>query len=986
MLTKKKTVFLKFLILSMLIVLTIMLASCTIFDRLTSSKLDSDFINQNISLNGASAKSSKLTSDNITNLVILICFSDEDASSVFSNSVLSKVTNSYNDKNGLSLFNYYNEMSYNKFEVNSIFPIVNGNIYIYKDSNPRSYYLNNNSESGKSRYDPECRLLNTAINSASAFFGSDVDLDTNLDGYVDSVSFVVSGKSDGNKWGKIMWPHAWALDTITGVSTSGGRSSQIHSLYVENYIFTFANDDNSTSLTCHEFGHLLGLPDYYHTSKDSQYLPVYCWDIMHNNFNPPQRFLAYTQYKYLGFVSNEMIPEITKSGTYSLSPTCNSKYGDTIAYKVTLSDKESIYMEFRSNTNTESLYDSSLPMSGLVVYRVNNSVSGNENGRHNNSNSPDEVFVYRHKHNSSSQSYIDYINENGSSTRNDEIYELTHGALSTSNEADIYNHLGLLENSSVGRYNQNSIYLSNGTNTGIIINVTNQSDNLITFNISLGSYDSGEIKSARIVGKTLDGKSTINKCDIYYKDELDIYFEILYKNRSSYIQIPETQYTIVYDAEYIGTQTASLTFIDENNNEYIYDFELTIHDFELTDATLVNDINKKTYITGDQLELNGLSFYIEYASGNTLLVTYKDSDSNLYKVYEGINLEKIGEYSPTIIYNNSIRIKLNNIRVVSTIKQIYVNEINSNHIKTQNNPRVLNVYARFLNDEILKLKDSDYTITEGITISNKTSLRITLNSDESKFCESFYYNFDTQTIEKVEAFIDNNSTLIGATVKFGQMPNFEKNTLLSITLSSGVMVENIPLENYYDALIKEYNPTNEGVQNLICSIENALLNVRIVVLPKDESLLISTDENALTIIVGNGYNGYLKMYKEMNLLSLSSYLNSYLNISYIDDNGEYVNAITHPNRVIKSGYYIAIETNNKQILKLPIILESDLNGDGIINDYSLLLRYYFGINIENKFDSLNLIYLVDTNNDGKFNLDDFSCIYEKHYQEVNDEN
>ncbi|MCR4661417.1 MAG: M6 family metalloprotease domain-containing protein [Clostridia bacterium] len=972
----------KIIILLAMLLFVFSLASCSIFENLISDNSLSTQQFDSYSSIKKDSKASQLTSDNITNVVILICFKDENPTNVFSDSKITNVVNNFNSNTGSSLHNYYYEMSYHNFSVNSIFPIQNSSIFIYQDQYNREYYLKNKSESGTKRYDAESILLNRAINAASPFLNTtNLNLDTNEDGYLDSLSFVVSGRSYSDNWGQIMWPHAFVLDTISGLSTQRTRSSQIDSLYAENYIFTFADDESAISLTCHEFGHLLGLPDYYHTEYDKEYLPVSVWDIMHSNQTPPQRFLTYTSYKYLGFTSIDMITEITKSGSYSLIPTSLSEYGDTVCYKITLNEKETIYIEYRNKDASDSPYDSSLPSSGLIVYRTNSSVSGNEKGHHNSANYPDEVFVYRRSVSSSSVGYNNWLAENSTtySTRSLQTYELQHAALTLAEDEDNYSQLGIMVGSNSKKYYSNAIYLSNGNNTGITINVTSESDENITFSINLGDYDSGAIKNTRILGSTIDDEQLTNAEEIYYHQDLNISFEILYKNRSAYVTIPKTSYTINYNPDLLGTQTASLIYTDDENNTYYYDFELTIHDYPIDETEIITDLNKKIYKPNEPLDLTGLSFRIKYASGATIPITYSNPYKNDYSVLEGIDMGRIGIYNPIILYKSSIKIRLTNIKIVSDIIYIYVNEMNSNHIITNSNSYKFNVYGEYSNGEKMLLDDSEYNITINSTTKNKSNITISLATDENIFCGSYYYNMGTQTIKNITAYSNDSPISITANTKYGQAPIFDSSIVFSLKFSNDEVIENIPLNNYYDLLIAQFVSTKVGNQTLIANIEDASVSSVVCVYPKDDSVLLSQDKNAVVVNVGNGFNGYVKLYEEMNLVYLDSYLSSYLKIQYIDDEGNVISPLTHPSRVIKSNYYVYITTNNQNVLKLPIFIEGDLNGDGIINDYANLLNIYFGINILNPYEDLSLTTIVDVNSDGKFMLDDFVSIYNKYY-------
>ena len=96
----------------------------------------------------------------------------------------------------------------------------------------------------------------------------DVDFsryDNDGDGYVDGL-IVVPADNDAYAWGRFPQPFAWALDTPV---TKDG---------VKIWSFMQASDKRELEVYCHEFGHLLGLPDLYDRDYGSYGLGN--WDLM----------------------------------------------------------------------------------------------------------------------------------------------------------------------------------------------------------------------------------------------------------------------------------------------------------------------------------------------------------------------------------------------------------------------------------------------------------------------------------------------------------------------------------------------------------------------------------------------------------------------------------------------------------------------------------------------------------------------------------
>jgi hypothetical protein len=128
--------------------------------------------------------------------------------------------------------------------------------------------------------------------------------------------------------------------------------------------------------------HVLGAPDLYHYT-DNGIMPVGTWDVMEWDQDPPQHMGCYMKFKYGGWIGS--IPQITTSGSYTLSPAISSTNN---CYKIASpnSASEFFVVEYRQQTGT---FESSLPGTGLLVYRINPAATGNADGP------PDEVYIYR---------------------------------------------------------------------------------------------------------------------------------------------------------------------------------------------------------------------------------------------------------------------------------------------------------------------------------------------------------------------------------------------------------------------------------------------------------------------------------------------------------------------------------------------------------------------------------------------------------------
>ena len=221
----------------------------------------------------------------LTNLVIFIRFADQEE---FTES-LESINQMFNDTtpNNISVYNYYNSMTYGKINYRTVFTnnIHDNTIISYQDSHPRSYYMNN-------YYYRERELLARVLRYVDSLHLVDdnVNLDGNNDGMIDNISFIVKG--DVHDWESILWPHMDFFDSEALQISINGKTPCAFNFEFANSGYYFSSD-----VLCHEMGHSLGLPDLYHYYNYIYINPVLYWDIMGQN--NMQQVSAIIKYKYL---------------------------------------------------------------------------------------------------------------------------------------------------------------------------------------------------------------------------------------------------------------------------------------------------------------------------------------------------------------------------------------------------------------------------------------------------------------------------------------------------------------------------------------------------------------------------------------------------------------------------------------------------------------------------------------------------------------
>jgi M6 family metalloprotease-like protein len=315
----------------------------------------------------------------INNIVVYIRF---DGETEFTDSIV-KYDRMFNGISGTnSMKNYFEEVSLNNLHIiSSYFPVTNGSIVIsVRDIYKRNYYQKYDSATNPDGYKNdrtarEHALLKRAVDSIANQVPGTLNIDYNGDGYVDNVCFIISGAQDG--WSELLWPHRWSLFSVT--ANINGKRVWDYNFQLRDFL-----QGSGTGVLAHEMFHTLGAPDLYHYTSNG-ISPVGGWDVMESTKNPPEHMLTYLKFRYGKWISS--IPEITSSGTYTLNPTTAAI---NTCYKIysPYTSNEYFIVEYRRKTG---LFESSVPGSGLIVYRINSLRDGKGNA----SGPPDEVYVYR---------------------------------------------------------------------------------------------------------------------------------------------------------------------------------------------------------------------------------------------------------------------------------------------------------------------------------------------------------------------------------------------------------------------------------------------------------------------------------------------------------------------------------------------------------------------------------------------------------------
>ncbi len=332
-------------------------------------------------------------------LVILVNFSDKSfvtssAQSAFTN-LLNQSGYSANGATG-SARDYFMASSYGKFSPE--FDVVGP----YTLSKTMKSYGANDADG----YDVDpARMI---VDACKAADNAGVDFskyDTDNDGLIDNIFVYYAGYNEAEGAAEnTVWPHRWVVYTSEESSTDYTYDGTVASVTFDGvrlYDYACTSELKGTSGSnmcgvgtfCHEFGHVLGLPDYYHTAEDKTTLDY--WDIMDagnylNDGRTPPVYSTYDRF-YLGWLTPEEAntpsnltlkpiyqgmtqPANTYQQSYLLSATTHNLVGNNP------SPKEFFVLEYRKKTG----WDAFLPAEGMLIWHIDYDQTAWDNNEPNN--------------------------------------------------------------------------------------------------------------------------------------------------------------------------------------------------------------------------------------------------------------------------------------------------------------------------------------------------------------------------------------------------------------------------------------------------------------------------------------------------------------------------------------------------------------------------------------------------------------------------
>jgi len=299
-------------------------------------------------------------------IVILVDFSDNVANTVsYPSSHYSDMLFSQGSYPTGSMRDYYIENSYGQFG-------VGGQVSDWLRM-PQTYAYYVDGQRGFGLYPRNAqKLVEDAVIAANPYvdfsqFDNDgpdgIPHSGDDDGYVDAV-FVVHAGPGYEETGNVNHIHSHQWSTSTPVTVDG----------VKVYTYSMEPDNGKIGVFCHEFGHVLGLPDLYdydYNSRGAGYWSVMASGSWGNGGLTPTHFDAWSKSK-LGFATPQVISSNTAGINVTQAETSPTSF---IVWTNGIYSNEYFIVENRE----ETLFDSHIPGSGLVVYHVDENALSNDN-------------------------------------------------------------------------------------------------------------------------------------------------------------------------------------------------------------------------------------------------------------------------------------------------------------------------------------------------------------------------------------------------------------------------------------------------------------------------------------------------------------------------------------------------------------------------------------------------------------------------------
>ncbi len=367
-----------------------------------------------------------------------------------------------------SLRSYLKRISGGKVDVVSSFPQTTGSVNMVPITldNSEQWYLANGGDT---------TVVREAVEKAASLPYVRAALDRNGDGVLDNLTVIGHTLTDGVSGTPLFNHQSSYPDPNLKVGSTG--------LTVGTFTMLYYKDPTSYAIEteAHEFMHVLGAPDLYHTTGDNSN-PVSFWDCMGRaTFSWP---LAQTRAD-LGWIGQPKT--VDASGTYTLSGPESGKT-QAVAVKSPLSTSEYFVIEYRKKGQYTSFSDldrrlsnGSDALSGVIVYRVDTAVEYRSNSTGN-----DYIYVFRP----------------GADNDQNNIWK---AAVGLPQYGAARSEVGSLDMAAT--LADDAITLKDGSNSGIKVSVTQQTGDSATVQVELADFSGKSFWESTTAGADFNGGS-----------------------------------------------------------------------------------------------------------------------------------------------------------------------------------------------------------------------------------------------------------------------------------------------------------------------------------------------------------------------------------------------------------------------------------------------------------------------------------------------
>ena len=210
------------------------------------------------------------------------------------------------------------------------------------------------------------RLAHEMIIDACKLLDDEVDFteyDRNADGIIDNVYVFYAGYGEADGGGAdTIWPHSW------DIIYSGFKRYFFDGVMLNHYACSmelqYTQVPDGIGTFCHEFGHVLGLPDLYCTTYDPAVFTLGSWCIMdigsyNNNSRTPPFYSTYERYA-LDWIEPEIL---TEAGIYELENLSDTNH----AYMFPAGKEDEFFLFENRQQIGNDLY---IPGHGLLIWHI----------------------------------------------------------------------------------------------------------------------------------------------------------------------------------------------------------------------------------------------------------------------------------------------------------------------------------------------------------------------------------------------------------------------------------------------------------------------------------------------------------------------------------------------------------------------------------------------------------------------------------------